>query len=212
MFRSISKYIFLFLILLSMGTAQATLWTFDTVLSGSNGGFGYSSFHDASGSSPMSGTSYGSILNTSVSGTYNDVSGLFSGSFETSSTTFTLDGTLLFGSDGFLASSSVLDIDFTTNTSNLVDGTIGFMPGDVCCNATVGLDPNSFDASQGIMSLWGAGGANAIYNYATNDYYHNQTLGMDIRLEMTAVPEPSIIALFAVGLIGMGFSARKRQK
>jgi len=59
--------------------ANATIWSFDEVLFGIDGGYGYSSFHDASGN-VMSGAIFGNMI-SSASGTYNDVSGDFLGIF-----------------------------------------------------------------------------------------------------------------------------------
>lgn len=190
--------------------ASATPWTIDSVLNGTDGGFGYSSFHNASGGNPMSGSSYGGISNVG-SGSYDDVSGAFSGSFAIGGDTFTLIGNMLFSSN-YLAGASTLAIDFATGTTNLIDTTIGFMPGDICCNGnangTPGLDPNSFDASTGILTLWGA---NGFVSSGTNvgTYYVNETLGMDIRLQLSQVPEPGMLMLLGMGLLGLGLRRRR---
>jgi hypothetical protein len=87
------------------------------------------------------------------------------------------------------------------------------MPGDVCCggnsNSTPGLDPNSFDVSTGILTLWGA---NGFVPAGTNvdTYYVNETLGMDIRLQLSQVPEPGMLTLLGMSLLGLGLRRRRR--
>lgn len=198
--------------------AHATVWNIDELLNGTDGGFGYSGFHDASGH-VMSGSDFGGIVGL-VSGTYDDVTGAFNATFEVdpvgpaANTTFTLTGNMLFSSN-FLANGATLDIDFLAPTPNLIDTTLGFAPGDVCCNGnnngTPGLDPNSFDLSTGIMTLWGANGfdENATGDNAV-DYYNGSTLGMDLRVKLSAVsvPEPSVLALMGLGIIALGIARR----
>jgi len=199
--------------------ANATLWTIDSVLSGSDGGYGYSSFHDSSGS-VMSGASYGDINETVISGTYNDVTGEFLATLTVDPTAagadllFSLDGTLLFGNDEFLADPSFLAIDFLGENGALADTTLGFMSGDVCCsgnnNSQPGLDPNSFDVSEGILTLWGASG------FDGDSSYIESILGMDLRLTMSvapdtsSVPEPGTLTLLGLGIGLLGFARRKR--
>lgn len=197
--------------------AHATLWNINEVLSGSDGGFGYSGFHDASGSSVMSGHSHGSITDV-ISGTYNDATGLFDATLvvdpsETgvANMNFTLNGILNFGTR-YLSSPGTMAIVFDNPTAKLINTTIGFMPGDVCCsgtgNSTPGSDPNSFDPASGILTLWGASGFDS---QNTNGWYpNNPLLGMDIRVRMSTVPEPASFMLLGTGLLILGF-LRQRQ-
>ncbi len=148
--------------------ANATLWNIDSVSNGSDGGFGYSSFHDASGSNVMNGPILGNMLTTVISGTYDDLTGAFFANLTVDPTAaganldFTLTGNLLFAANHFLAAVSSLALDVAGSSGALADAVLGFIPGDVCCNgnnnATPGLDPNSFDNTTGILTLWGADG------------------------------------------------------
>jgi hypothetical protein len=59
--RTILKLLASVILIAISPLASATPWTINSVLSGTDGSFGYSSFHDASGGNPMSGSSFGSI-------------------------------------------------------------------------------------------------------------------------------------------------------
>ncbi len=195
------------------GSAQATVFAVDGVLGGSSG-FGASSFHDASGSNAMSGPIVADVVEgAGIFGTYNDVSGALSvsGLSLTGGTgAFALTGTLLFDGLGKLSVNSMLFVDFdaTAEGNGLVDATLGFLPGYVCCGSTA-YDPNSFlaNGSDMWMTLWGADYG---YSGAFNGSYDGANLGMDLRLSMspTSVPEPSILVLLSVGLLALGFTRR----
>jgi len=125
---------------------------------------------------------------------------------------FTLKGILNFGSR-YLASPGTLDIVFASPTTTLINTTIGFMPGDVCCNgtgnSTPGSDPNSFDPDSGILTLWGADGFD---NQNANGWYpNNPHVGMDIRVRMSAVPEPATFMLLGTGLLILGLLRLRQQ-
>ena len=90
-------------------------------------------------------------------GTYNDVSGAFWAEFNlVDGGTATLHGTVLF--DGSL---SFLEMSFAgTAKADLIanDGLkLWFTPGPQCCGPSPN-PPNSFDSTDGVMTLWGANG------------------------------------------------------
>ena len=196
-------------------SANATLYNITNVLQGNDGGYQFSSFHDASGSDPMTGGKLADITNPVVSGSYDDVSGVFDAVLTVSNAgpTVTLSGNLLFDGSGFLNPSSTLSVDFDGSDGLLADTTIGFLPGDICCNGTG--DPNSFKTIGGslVMSLWGAnwdyGNSQDFDGTSGNTTpYLGSTLGMDLRVELTAVPVPAAVWLFGSGLLGLVGVAR----
>ncbi len=206
--------------------AQATVWTIDAVLSGTQGGFGFSGFHDANGSDPMTGAGLGDISAT-ASGTYDDVTGEFFGVFSVLDTgdgsilsTFTLaapgslpGASLIFSAgDAFLDSAGALAASFSDPLSvgSLSNALIGFAAGDQCCSGGAD-DPNSFviSGNTAVMSLWGWTGAPNVDPAnagLTFDY------GMDLKIQFSTVPAPSVLYLFGLGLLILGISrARKLQ-
>ena len=212
--RTIICLIFLF----SCTTASAALWNVESVLSGTDGNFGFSSLHDADDSTPMSGSQI-TTVNTAT-GLYDDSNGSLSLVLGLGNgRTMTLDGILDFGADGFLAADSTLAYTGLTNmkTSGNTDlpeeGGVGFMPGDsICCNSTT-FKPNSFqDSGSGgifLMTLWGADYQNSLTN-AFSGSYDGSTFGIDLRLELSEVPVPAAVWLFGTALLGLfGYQRRK---
>ncbi|MGB0629971.1 MAG: hypothetical protein ACPGRZ_04690 [Alphaproteobacteria bacterium] len=213
----------------AVGPANATTWVITNVLTVSNdGGFGASSFHDATGNL-MSGTNFGNI--TGGFGTYNDVTGSLSltADVNQSGNVFSMSassaGGFLFTDTGnatdFLANHNTLDVTFSDTfvmpgpdiAANAVT-TIGFMLGDVCCSGPD--NPNSFsqpgsDADERWMTLWGANGFNT-----STGAYSGATLGMDLRIRLertvttTEVPAPAAHVIFGLGLLGLAYTRRRK--
>jgi hypothetical protein len=205
---------FLIAALLCSGTSQATIWTVTDVLSGSDGGFGFSSLHRADEGSPMSGATIAAV--DSASGTYNDVSGVLNLTLGLSNAdTLEIIGTLVFDGSGNLDGDSQVAYSGLTNLATTwggigvtAAGSLGYMDGDVCCGGS--FDPNSFSPT-GVgdlhyMTLWGAdfAAANFIGDYTGSSF------GMDMRLELSQVPVPAAVYLFGTALLGLfGFNRRK---
>ncbi len=198
--------------------ANATVYNITNVLQGDDDGYQFSSFHDADDTSPMSGPKLANITGPVISGSYNDVSGAFDAVLTVSDAgpNVTLSGNLQFDVTGFLNPSSTLSVDFDGLGLSplLVDTTIGFLPGDICCSGTG--DPNSFKSigDSLVMSLWGAdwdyGDASNFSSDAAYPYQGSK-LGMDLRVELTAVPVPAAVWLFGSGLIGLVGVARRKK-
>jgi len=210
--KSISAVYLLF----SANLVQAALYNINTVMNGSSG-FNASLFHDASGASPMSGSSLADIPSIPViSGTYDDISGDFIATMNVSTGgSFTLSGSGFLFSGGSLASNNQLNISFTNPSGALVNDEIGFLPGYICCGST-DQDPNSFVANTSgemIMSLWGAnfGGGTFAGSYDDASGARLATYGMDLRLSLTPVPVPAAAWLFGSGLIGLVGLAKRRK-
>lgn len=186
--------------------AQAGMWSVDSVLGGTDAGFGFSSFHDASNGSVMNGPSLGLITGTGGLGSFNDATGYLDFTASSDGGDTDVEGSLDFGGTfGFLVDHSDLSVSFDSPTASLTDDTFTFKTGNVCCNGGV-TDPNSF-TDQGNdtawITLWGANGWNG--SNFDNGSGGKTTVGMDLRLELTRVPEPSALILLAMGLLGVGF-------
>lgn len=183
--------------------ASAATWNVDRVISGVDGGFGFSSLHDASGSNVMSGSVLTNV--TGASGTYNDVTGAANFTFLLSNgDSLGLQGNLFFNNAGWLSTNSSLAYTgLNTLTGIASSGSFGYMAGDVCCSGQ--YDPNSFMPTPfnlNYLTLWGADGFDT--NTGT---YANSSIGMDFRLELTpsAVPLPAAVWMFApvMGFLGL---------
>jgi hypothetical protein len=217
---TMKKLFTLLTVLLFCQNANATLWQVDNVSTGSDGGLGFSSLHEANDDSPMTGDKLVDI--TSASGSYDDVSGALNLVLALSNTdNMTFMGTMLFNNgginDGFLTSDSSLSYTsldilaasaFGVANSLGASGTFGFLGGDVCCTGS--YDPNSFQAVTNggglhYLTLWGAdyGGGTFLGNYT------DSIVGMDIRLELSEVPVPAAIYLFASSLLGLAAWRRR---
>lgn len=193
----------------------ATTWSVDSVLSGGDGGFGYSSMHDATGASPMSGTELVEI--TSASGTYNDVSGALSlvlglsnldnmtlmGNLKFVAGILSIDSSLTYSGLANLAALTLSDTDTLDSHETLdASGSFGFRGEKVCCSGS--LAPNSFKpvGDLSYLTLWGA-------DYGVGDFvndgglYTGSKIGMDLRLELSPVPVPAAFYLFGSALLGL---------
>ncbi len=197
--------------LLAVVPAHAAQWSIQSVLNGTDGSFGFSGFHDASGSNVMSGTNWGSMSATG-SGSFDDVTGAFNGSFSMAGGPgFTLSGILNFGA----ASNTplgTLNLTFNSAFHGITATTLGFVAGTVCCGAAGTDAPNSFIASGAnrTMTLWGADGFDGI---GPNFFEGNHRIGMDLRLTLTpAIPEPEIYAMLGMGLGLLGWAGRRRKQ
>jgi len=214
--NSIIKSVAAVALLTGSHLAQAAIYNINTVMSGSSG-FNASLFHDATGTSAMSGATLASIPSVSVlSGTYDDISGAFNATMNISTGgSFTLSGTGLLFTGGSLASNSQMSISFTNPTGALVNDEIGFLPGYICCGAT-NQDPNSFVSSTNgmVMTLCGANFGGGIFAGSYDDSAGNRlaTYGMDLRLNLTLVPVPAAAWLFGSGLVSLIGLARRKKK
>ena len=210
------KLFTLLAVLLFCQNSHATLWHVDSVLSGTDGGFGFSSLHKANDNSPMSGNKLVDIA--SASGNYDDTLGDLNLVFGLSnSDSVTLTGNLLFGLNGILNGNSSLaytgmthlaDSNFGTTNGLDASGSFGFLGEDVCCSGN--YDPNSFKAVTNggglhYLTLWGA-------DYGSGSFlgdYTGSIIGMDFRLELSQVPVPPAIYLFASSLLGLAAWRRR---
>ena len=194
--------------------ALATTYTITAVLEGENsGGFQASFLHDATRADTRAGAKL-AFLEAVLAGTFeidtNGVGSLVGATFST-----TDDDVISIDGGGFEFASN----DMQTTTVNLIVGLsdalgaggeyaagdydVVFTPGSQCCS---GAGPNSLRAGPNgtlILTLWGAGpmvGADP----------GGPLLGVDIQLELTAVPLPAALVLFGSGLLGLVTMRRRR--
>lgn len=199
--------------------AHAAIFDISSVLSGVDGGFGYSGFHYAgnlgtaavdSDGNPMTGSALVDIpAATGALGSYNDVTGDFNVTLGTDFAaipSFSLSGIMTFDNAGNLDPSSTLSITFNTLLGGLTTNMI-FDAGQQCCSGTNA--PNSY--RNGLISLWGVNSTPELA-YLFPDY-NDQVLGLDLRLELTpsAVPVPAAVWLFGSGLVALAGLARRRK-
>ena len=218
----------------AIGSANATTWVITNVLSVSSGGFGASSFHDATGN-VMSGTVIANLPAGAAIGTYDDVTGALdlTATVTQGTNSFAVTATstsgFLFNAGGFLSTNSTMDISFTgdldmpgavpTILANSVTE-MGFKLGDVCCSGGISNgNPNSFaqlggTSDERFMTLWGANNFDAV-----NGTYHSgseSTLGMDLRIRLEKaptnieVPAPGMTLIFGLSLLGLGYMRRRK--
>ncbi len=215
----------------SCTTASAIVYNITEVLNGIDDNFKFSGFHFAgfdggdeadplnSDNDAATGTQITRFLSAPVSGTYDDVTGAINmvlgldpesfnaGGVGPNDTGYTDPGTVTFSGNMFFnpalnpaatlsAAFSDVGIDemsWLQNTSMVFDA--GLL---ACCTGAIQA-PNSFDGST--MSLWGA-------NFDSNG--ENPTLGLDLRIALTAVPVPAAVWLFGGGLLGLVAVARRK--
>lgn len=193
-------------------TASATTYNINAVLDGVDNGFGYSGFHFAgddgvaaidSDGNAMTGSALASFSGLVTTGSFDDISGFFNlelalngGGTVTLSNPGTGQGVLV--NDPF-----ILNVDFSAaDTTSLYDTTIVFDNAIVCCSGASPA-PNSFDGAT--ISLWGAD-----YPLRLSEKPVGPRLGLDLRLELTAVPVPAAVWLFGSGLLGLVGVARRK--
>lgn len=214
--RRINQLIFAMAMLIVASVAKATVYDITAVLNGTDGGFSFSGFHyageggsgiDGDGN-PQTGSELMAIPMASGSfGSYNDNTGAFNTTlatdFITVIPTFTLNGNLMFDSSGFLSPASAMSITFHTVFGD-ISTAMDFAAGQVCCT---GLNsPNSFNG--GLLTLWGVNNTPELATYFPD--FADPLFGLDLRLELTAVPVPAAVWLFGSGLLGLAGMARRR--
>jgi hypothetical protein len=186
-------------LLLAASPALAVSISFD-LQQGSQGGFGYSSLHDADDSSPMSGPSLGSLSGTLVL----DYDGVDTYSFVSSTVvlasatySFALTGGELMSDGG-----GYLGFDLTGAGPYAHSGSLLFTGGaPVCC----GVDgPNRIDPTE--LRLWGA----SDIRVSGGNSSLAKRIGMDLGAASNPVPEPSAALAFVTGLLVVQRAVRRR--
>jgi hypothetical protein len=222
----------------SCTTASAIVYNITEVLNGIDDNFKFSGIHFAGedGDSDANslnkdgkaetGTQITRFLSTPVSGTYDDMTGAINmvlgldpESFNAGGTNpgdmgyvnpgaVTFSGNLFFDAvlhppeltlnpaatlSAVFSNAGIDEMAWLQNTSMVFDA------GLLACCTGANQRPNSFDGST--MSLWGA-------NFDSNG--ENPTLGLDLRIALTAVPVPAAVWLFGAGLLGLVTVARRK--
>lgn len=214
-----NKILIGFLLAMSATTASAALYNINAVLDGVDAEFGYSGFHFAgdtgigddagdidNDNNAMTGSELASFSGLVGTGSFDDVSGFFNLVLALNgggTVTLTNPGT---GEGVLVDNPFILDVDFSaSDTASLFDTTIVFANGIVCCGGASPA-PNSFDGTT--MSLWGADFVVGPSPFETVGL--TSQIGLDLRLELTAVPVPAAAWLFGSGLLGLVGVARRK--
>jgi hypothetical protein len=211
-------------------TASATVYNITEVLNGIDDSFKFSGFHFAGehmdpdanflnrDGKAATGIQITRFLTTPVSGTYDDFTGAINmvlnldpddfGGINPGTVTFS--GNMFF--DPTLNPAATLSAVFSDVDTDGMGNPVGidtegwllntsmvFDAGLVACCSGANQRPNSFDGST--ISLWGA-------NFDSSG--ENPTLGLDLRIALTAVPVPAAVWLFGSGLLGLVAVARRK--
>jgi len=203
------------------GAASAATYDITAVLSGSDNGFSFSSLHfageDPNSSNPAdndgdasTGTILATFNTTPVSGTYDDLTGnldMVLGLTGGGTVTFVGTGFLFdAGSPNTLNSVGTLSATFSSPTASLLNTDIIFDNSILDCCASANPAPNSFDGT--LMSLWGADYPPGVIGGVVTG---SPQIGLDLRIEVAAVPVPAAVWLFGSGLLGLAGIARRRK-
>ncbi len=201
--------------------ASAATYDITAVLSGSDNGFGFSSLHFAgedpassnpadNDGDPSTGTILATFDTTPVSGTYDDITGnlnMVLGLTDGGTVTFAGTGFLFdANSPNTLSNVSTLSVIFSNPAELLSDTDIIFDNTILDCCANANPAPNSFDGT--LMSLWGADFPPGTINGVVAG---GPRIGLDLRIEVSAVPVPAAVWLFGSGLLGLAGIARRRK-
>ena len=200
--------------------SHATVFDIVAVETGS-GGFGASLFHDTT-CGLMCGNNVGRVSaanDGTVLGSYNDLTGAFSGTFnlnQAGGPWVSLVGNLSFDPvTGLMDAVSFLTVTFGGTDLSGGDNLMAFTEGWQCCGND-GFDPNSFKFDHGsadgshVMTLWGANGWDDGFSDAS-------LLGVDLRFRLVSspsggtIPEPGALALVLAGLYGVKRSSAGRR-